>query len=78
MNSDDIYNSCKKLLFKVDLKIKNAKGELVLNKSLGKLSEIFDEENRPLIASVCQELTHKAKIIVEEKEIANNDNDAIL
>jgi hypothetical protein len=27
MNAQDIYDSCKKLLFKVDLVIKNAKGE---------------------------------------------------
>ena len=45
---------------------------------MNKLSEIFEEGNRSIIGSVCQDLTHKAKIIVEEKEIANNDNDAIL
>lgn len=53
MNAQEIYNSCKKLLFKVDLIVKDAKGEVLINKRLSKFSEIFNEQNRPIISKVC-------------------------
>lgn len=45
MSALEIYNSCKKLLFKVDLVFRNAKGDKISEKKLSKLSEIFDPEN---------------------------------
>jgi len=41
----EIYASCKKLLFKVDLIIKNSRGDIVLERKLDKLSEVFSAEN---------------------------------
>ena len=40
---EQMYNSCKKLLFKVDLVIKNAKGEKIIEKRLSKITEIFND-----------------------------------
>ena len=67
IDASEVYASCKKLIFKVDLIIKNAKGEIILEKKLSKFSEIFDKENRATISLVCQELAQKAKYIVEER-----------
>ena len=61
IDASEVYASCKKLLFKVDLIIKNAKGEIILEKKLSKFSEIFDKENRATISLVCQELAQKAR-----------------
>jgi vacuolar-type H+-ATPase subunit E/Vma4 len=55
------------LLFKVDLIVKNLKGEIVLDKKLDKLSEVFDEENQSIIGKVCDDLQKKAQYIVEER-----------
>ena len=52
----EIYASCKKLLFKVDLIIKNSRGEIVLQRKLDTLSEVFSAENRPIVTQVCQDL----------------------
>jgi hypothetical protein len=53
-------SSCKKLLFKVDLIVKNLTGDIVLEKKLEKLSEVFDEANQEIISQVCEDLSKKA------------------
>jgi hypothetical protein len=43
------YSSCKRLLLKVDLIIKDSNGNIILEKRLDKLSEVFSIENREII-----------------------------
>jgi len=68
-NNDKLaaYSSCKKLLFKVDLIIKNAKGDVVVEKQLEKFSEIFDIDNKAIIYQVCEDLKVKARQFIEYK-----------
>jgi hypothetical protein len=46
--------------------IKNALGEVILEKKLNKFSEIFVPENKDMILKVCSELEAKASYIVTD------------
>ena len=77
MGAQEIYNSCKKLLFKVNLVIKNQLGKKIVDEQLENISSIFDKYG-PQIEETCSDLVEKVKFIEEEKMIAAKNNDAIL
>ena len=62
----------------MDLIVKDAKGEILINKKLSKFSDIFKEENRHIISKVCNQLTGKAKYIIEERHSASKKEEVKL
>ncbi|CDW82921.1 UNKNOWN [Stylonychia lemnae] len=74
---EQIYDSGKRLLFKVNVVIRDCQGKKVVDQQLEKISDIFLKYDH-LIQDVCSELVEKVKFMEEEKMIASKNKDAIL
>lgn len=76
INSNLSYQTCKKLIFKVELVVKNSRGEFLIKEPIDDISDMFSRKSAffSKIKQVVDELETKIKHILKQRGILINDN----